>query len=251
MITTLQRAFGTASKIELQLTQNTDGEKTTNLKLLLNSLSLNSPQPSTEQQAQLPNIPMTSNTVQPNPLAITYAPHASSSDPTTNDGATSSSSLQLNTNLLSQLLGQMAQPSHPNPTHHSSGQGEVDIVQKFLGLQTSQPKGKETPKKDQELTKREQELARREKELAKREKDQNDFKLIVVQMLNNNNRDSNNASTNQQPAQQNDRQRNFGYQRQNRSWNTSPNNGTGNVPNPVAKDLEPKQVSNAESSGYG
>lgn len=90
--------------IKQQLTQNINGEKATNLRLLLNNLILNSPQPSTEQQAQLLNILMSTNVVQSNPLALVYPPHALSSDPITIDNSTSSSSLQLNTNILSQLL---------------------------------------------------------------------------------------------------------------------------------------------------
>ena len=122
---------------------------------------------------------MTSNAVQTNPLALTYAPHTSSSDQAVKDSPASSSSTQLNTNLLSQLLGQMGTPSYPTPTQHSTGQGEVDILQKLLRIQNSQSKGKEVPKKDQEMSKREQELVRREKELEKRENDQNEFKLIM------------------------------------------------------------------------
>lgn len=49
----------------------------------------------------------------------------------------------------------MDQPSHPNPTQHSFGHGEVGILQKLLGLPTNQLKGKETSKKDQDLIKRE------------------------------------------------------------------------------------------------
>lgn len=75
----------------------------------------------------------------------------------------------------------------------------------------SQQKGKETHKKDQDLSKREQELARWEKELAKRERDQNDFKSIMAQMMNNNNQGPKNANVNQQPARNNDRPRNFDY----------------------------------------
>lgn len=91
------------------------------------------------------------------------------------------------------------------------------------------------------MLKREQELARREKELAKREKDQNDFKLIVAQMVSNNNRGPNNAIANQQPTKNNDRQRNFGFRRQGGSWNIGPNNGTGNVPNPMGKERKPNK----------
>lgn len=108
---------------------------------------------------------------------------------------------------MTQFITDLSQPSHPNPTHNPSGQGELNILKQFLGLPAKDTKDPEPPKKDQELLKKEKELVRRERELAKREKDQNDFKTLLTKMVENN-RGQNNVGFNQQPAPNNDRPRN-------------------------------------------